>query len=281
MHQIKQSEGTAARRRVLLYLVSDADGISPSTGVTASAGDIKISKNGAAEANHAGTLTEIALGRYYYEFTAGEVDTFGFISLSFSKTNVRAFIKECQVVANDPYTAISISVAGIWDYLTSAIVTAGSIGKLIKDDLDATISSRLPTSSYVAPSTPPTAVAIRTEIDANSTQLAAIKTKTDSLTFTTPNVVDASAIVTDKTGFSLSTAGVDAILDDAPATELSAVPSVTASMRQMIQFIYTYLRNRRVVTQTTETLYKDDSTTPMAVASVADDGTQTSKSKMA
>ena len=40
----------------------------------------------------------------------------------------------------------------IWDTLTSALSTAGSVGKRIADNLDATVSSRLPTSSYSAPS---------------------------------------------------------------------------------------------------------------------------------
>lgn len=39
------------------------------------------------------------------------------------------------------------SAADIWDYLTSAISTSGSIGKLIKDYLDAAITSRLASST--------------------------------------------------------------------------------------------------------------------------------------
>lgn len=48
----------------------------------------------------------------------------------------------------------SLSAAGvqaIWDALTSALTTAGSIGKLIVDNLNATISSRLATAGYTAP----------------------------------------------------------------------------------------------------------------------------------
>lgn len=61
----------------------------------------------------------------------------------------------------------------------------------------------LATSGYT---TPPTVAAIRAEIDSNSTQLSGIKTKTDSLTFTTANKVDARAFtVDDKTGYTVST----------------------------------------------------------------------------
>lgn len=41
--------------------------------------------------------------------------------------------------------------ASVWDKLTSAITTVGSIGKLVKDNLDAQVSTRLATSGYTAP----------------------------------------------------------------------------------------------------------------------------------
>jgi hypothetical protein len=103
MQLLKQSESTAARRRILVYLVDDTDGKTAETGVTVSAGDIKISKNGAAEANHAGTWTEVASGLYHYEFTSGELDTFGYVSFRIVKSGVRTFVKELQVVSFDPY----------------------------------------------------------------------------------------------------------------------------------------------------------------------------------
>lgn len=112
------------------------------------------------------------------------------------------------VVAAASKTGYSLSAAGvqaIWDALVTALTTAGSIGKRIVDYVDAAISSR---SSH-------TAANVRTEMDSNSTQLAAIvadtnelqaemadggrtdllidgiKAKTDSLTFTTAGKVDA------------------------------------------------------------------------------------------
>lgn len=51
-------------------------------------------------------------------------------------------------------TTRTLSAAGvqaIWDALTSALTTVGSVGKLLVDNIDATVSSRLPTSSYTAP----------------------------------------------------------------------------------------------------------------------------------
>jgi len=43
------------------------------------------------------------------------------------------------------------AVQAIWDALTSALTTVGSIGKLLVDNINATISSRLAAASYTAP----------------------------------------------------------------------------------------------------------------------------------
>jgi len=67
--------------------------------------------------------------------------------------------------------AVTISAAAVWDYLTSSIVTAGSIGKLIVDNLNATITSRMATYSqptgFLA-ATFPTTVASTTNITAGT-----------------------------------------------------------------------------------------------------------------
>lgn len=58
------------------------------------------------------------------------------------------------VTTNNDKTGYSLSSAGvqaIWDALTSALTTVGSIGKLLVDNINATISSRLASSSYTAP----------------------------------------------------------------------------------------------------------------------------------
>jgi hypothetical protein len=52
------------------------------------------------------------------------------------------------------------------------------LGRAGVENLDAATSTRLPSSSYAAA---PSVTAIRTEMDSNSTQLSAIKSKTDTL----------------------------------------------------------------------------------------------------
>jgi hypothetical protein len=71
-------------------------------------------------------------------------------------------------------------VQAMWDALTSALTTTGSIGKWIVDKLDVAVSSR---NSV----TPPTVAAIRSEIDSNSTKLdVAVSTRLAAVDYTSP-----------------------------------------------------------------------------------------------
>lgn len=88
------------------------------------------------------------------------------------------------VVAAASKTGYRLSAAGvqdIWDALTSALTTASSIGKLLVDNINATISSRLASSSYTAPLD---AVGTRSAVGLASanldTQLAALPTAAEN-----------------------------------------------------------------------------------------------------
>lgn len=114
MHLILLSESVAARRRLPLRLVDNSDGQTGETGLTFSAGEIKISKNGGAEGNHNGSVTELAAGGYYYEATQGELDTFGYLQARFIKTGVVEFWAVAQVVAFDPYDIVRLGLTGTY-----------------------------------------------------------------------------------------------------------------------------------------------------------------------
>ena len=62
-----------------------------------------------------------------------------------------------QIIARE-YFGVTVDnnaiAAAVWQVLTSTFTVAGSVGKLVADDIDAKISTRLPTASYT---TPPTA----------------------------------------------------------------------------------------------------------------------------
>jgi hypothetical protein len=128
MQQLLLSETLAARRRIPLFLFDDdsADSYAPKTSQTFIAAEIRVSKNGAAEVDSAGTVVEVAGGGYYYQATQAELDTLGYLSIRPNKTDVYGSPSVVQVIALNLYDA---AAAGI-------------------TNLDATVSSRLPTSTY-------------------------------------------------------------------------------------------------------------------------------------
>lgn len=87
MMQFLKSQSTAALRRIPFRVV-DETSLSPedATGLTFSAAEIQISKNGAAVANSAGSVVEVGNGNYYYQATAGELDTLGFLAIYVDKS---------------------------------------------------------------------------------------------------------------------------------------------------------------------------------------------------
>lgn len=113
------------------------------------------------------------------------------------------------VTTNNDKTGYGLSataVQAVWDALTSALTTTGSIGKWLVDKLDVVLSTRLASASYTAPldaAGTRSAVGLATaNLDAQltaiddflDTEVAAIKAKTDQLTFTGANKVDANVV---------------------------------------------------------------------------------------
>lgn len=157
----------------------------------------------------------------------------------------------------------------IWDKATSALTTVGSIGKMLVDNINATISSRASQTS------------LDTLDDYVDTEVAAIKAKTDNLP---SDPADESSIQAAIAGLNNISAAnvltqVNAALD-AASTELSAVPTTTGSLRQFIQFLHAYFRNKKTQTSTTETLYKEDASTSLGTSTLSDNGTTASKGEM-
>ena len=146
------------------------------------------------------------------------------------------------VTTNNDKTGYSLSTAGvqaIWDALTSALTTAGSIGKLLVDNINATISSR---SSHTA-----------ADVWAVATRLLTAGT----------NIVLAKGVGV--TGFNdISTAQVNAEMVDVLQVDLipdsysalGAQPTITQSLMEIRQFLF-----EKNVTGVTVTIYKPDGTT--------------------
>ncbi len=72
---------------------------------------------------------------------------------------------------------------------------------------------------------------------------------------------------------------VDVLNTDAN-TELGSMPTTTSPLRQMVQFIFQYFRNKRTVTTTTEIAFKEDASTQLGSAALSDDGTTFTKGEM-
>ena len=129
MFQIKLSESTPARRRIPVLLVDSTDGFTPKTGQTGLT--VTISKNSATAVAGVGSVTEVGNGVYYYEFTAGEADTLGWIALNVQKAVCRQYNAIIQVMAYDYAAGTNLGLT----------------------NLDALITSRMATFTYTAPPT--------------------------------------------------------------------------------------------------------------------------------
>jgi hypothetical protein len=78
------NETTASLRRIPFVLYDLTQALQP--GQTVTGAEVQVSKNGGAFVNGAGSVVEVGGGAYYYEATAGEVDTEGWLMLKVVNT---------------------------------------------------------------------------------------------------------------------------------------------------------------------------------------------------
>lgn len=161
-------------------------------------------------------------------------------------------------------TGYALSAAGVqavWDALTSALTTVGSIGKLLVDNINATISSR---SSHTA-----------ADVWAVATRILTAGT----------NIVLAKGVGV--TGFNdLSAAQVnaevvDALNVDTYAEPAQGAPPATATLQQKLSYLYKAWRNRTTQTASQYSLYADNATTIDHKATFADDTVTADRSEVA
>lgn len=153
----------------------------------------------------------------------------------------------------------ALSAAGIqaiWDALTSALTTVSSIGKLVVDNINATISSRA------------TPAQVNTEAD---TALADV-----GVTTTVTGRIDA-AVSTRATPAQVNAEMVDALATDTYAEPGQGAPAATTTIAAKINYLYKAFRNRQTQTATEGKLFADDGTTVDSKRVVSDDGTTTDR----
>ena len=158
-----------------------------------------------------------------------------------------------------PDSASTIAAA-VWDYLTSAASTVGSLGKLLVDNLNATVGSRLASASYTAPpSAADNATAVRSEL---TTELGCLDAAMTSRA--TPAQVNAEV--------------VDALSVDTYA-EPGAVPAATSSLKDKIGWLFMLARNKRNTTGSADAVRNDADSATVATAALSDSGTTFSRGK--
>lgn len=164
MYQIKQSEATAARRRIPVLFVSSTDGFTPVTPTSPAA---YISTNGAtwvATTNAVAVATlaagQSAAGVYYLELTAAEVANLGWITVNVQATNARQYNAHVQVMAYDPYDVVRIGLTSIPN------VAQGSAGALPTGNAtgQVTVVTNNDKTGYSLATAPPTAAQISTQV---------------------------------------------------------------------------------------------------------------------
>lgn len=238
------------------------------------AADTELSKDGGTFADATNEVTEIATnsGVYFIDLTAAEMN-FDTVVVKTTFTNLTAAPTVTVLypqstgdipVAVEDKTGFSLSAAGIqaiWDALTSALTTSGSVGKRIADDLDVVVSTRLATSGYT---TPPTVVQNRQEMDSNSTKLANL----DAAISTRSTVTVAQ----------VKTQAVDALATDT-YVESNAVPGATATLATKISWLAALARNKITQTATTQSLRNDADSGNIGTAETNDDGTTFTRSE--
>jgi hypothetical protein len=164
MYQIKQSEATAARRRIPVLFVSSTDGFTPTT-PTSPASYISVNGGTFVATTNAVTLETLASGQsasgcYYLELTAAEVGTLGVINVNVQSTNCRQYNAVIQVMAYDAYDIIRLgltSIPNVAQGSVGAIPTGSATGQV-------TVATNNDKTGYSLATTPPTAAQIATQV---------------------------------------------------------------------------------------------------------------------
>lgn len=249
MFAVKKDESTAARRRVPVYLVDATDGYTEEVGVTSPT--VTVSKNGGTDNAGSGTFAETAAGTYYYEYAAGEIDTLGWTRLRVHKSGVsRPYNAVVFITGYDPYDTIRLGLTALPAAAAEAaggLFTRGTgAGQINQEDngyisvnLKAILRTVLTETSggliaaafkkfFDKASPTGTINSIPDAVAGAASGLALVGSNVGAATSVTGavgsvtgnvggdvvgNVQGSVASVTDRTGFSLSAAGVKALWD--------------------------------------------------------------------
>lgn len=142
-----------------------------------------------------------------------------------------------------------------WSTALPGAYGAGTAGKIVGDNLDATISSRASQTS------------LDTLDDYVDTEVAAIKTKTDQLTFTNANKLDASILAVADFAADVANKIADHTLRRTYANARASSDGDTFSFRSLMGAI-AKLVNKWTISSGTLTIYHEDDTTSAGTQTV-------------
>lgn len=188
--------------------------------------------------------------------TAAKIATGAITSAKFAAGAIDAAAIAADAIGASELAADAVAeiAAAIWDLATTGHATAGTFGAQVKTLLD-TIAG------YI------------------DTEVAAIKAKTDQLTFTVANKVDAQSQLSTQGKADVNAEVVDALATDTNS-ELAALPGASPTIVQMLMFLYEIARNKLTTTTTEQKLYKDNGTTVLGTWTVSDDGVTFTKAEI-
>lgn len=256
MQVIQQNEATAALRRVYFRLM-DVDGAEV-TGATPTG---RVSKNGGATAAAAGTFAEVDAGDdpglYYYEATAGEVDTLGALVVSPVATGAVRASYEVLVVEYAPTTQPESS-ADIATAVAAEIGTGSALTALASAADLATVAAFIDTEITAIDTVVDSILAL---LQDGSVGLAAIEGLVDELE-TRLTATRAGFLDLLSTGVTINVSTRAAIADALLARSIAGGADGGRTVEQALAV----LRNRVTLAGGTLTVYDTDDSTVLFTA---------------
>lgn len=243
---LKQS--TAVTIEVGPFLAA-ADAVTPETALTITQPDIRLSKNGGsfAQKSASGTASHMENGYYSVSLSTTDTNTLGRLRLHVNESGALPVWLDFMVLPANVYDSL---VAGSDNLEIDLVQWRGTQpNNLVSNRVDASVGAL--------------AAAVITAASIASDAIQAAKIQDGALTA----AKFASDFFT-----SVKTQVVNALTSDTYA-EPGAVPAATSSLKDKIGWLFTLARNKRLTSETTDTVRNDADDADIASAGLNDDGT--------
>jgi hypothetical protein len=282
---------TAGSLRIRIPLrVAGENDFATGSNYTPATGDVKVSKNGGAQAN-IGTLPTYSNGAWEFTLTGTELSArtieVAVVDSATKAVDDEFFVIETFGHASAMYPADYID--GVRNGLTALPNAAADAagGLPISDAGGLDLDAKLANTNEV---TAARMGALTDWIDGGRLDLLldGVKAKTDGLPSdpadqslviaATDAIIAAIAALNNLSAAQVNAEMLDVLVTDTYA-EPTTVPGTPRSLKDMLNYICLRIRNNREQTNSVETIYQDDGVTVYATASKADDGTTFTKGK--